>query len=262
MIDRRAALGDALRESGICELAPRDVILVTDFDGTLSEVVSDPAQAAIHPASLEALRRLSRTLGHVAVLSSRSTADLEARVHLEGVELIGDSGLTDLSADERRRLEMFNVEAGRVLADVPGVWLEVKPAATAIHHRHAQVDRQEILDLIGHAVRETGLHVQAGRRVIEVIPREHPKGDALAGLVVRLRPGAVICLGDDENDRPMFDYVGALDRPHLTVGVASNEAHADLFDDCDVVLSGPDEVSTLLTSLAGWAEPREGVSAG
>jgi trehalose-6-phosphatase len=62
-----------------------------------------------------------------------------------------------------------------------------------------------------------------------------------------------VCLGDDENDRPMFDYLQRISRPHLTVGVASAEARADLFDGCDLVASGPDEVSRFLTMLAEWA---------
>jgi trehalose-phosphatase len=112
--------------------------------------------------------------------------------------------------------------------------------------------------LIQPAVRETGLHAMAGRRVIELIPRAAPKGDALAGLVVRWQPRGVVCLGDDENDGPMFDYVGSLERPHMTVGVASTEARADLFANCDVVVSGPDEVSDLLTALADWSEGQSG----
>jgi trehalose-phosphatase len=254
MRETRSDLSGALKMSRLADLAPADVLLVTDFDGTLAEVVSNPAHATLHPASRSALEKLSHTLCHVAVLSSRSRADLQTRVPIGGVELIGDSGLGDMTSDERRRLDMFNVESGRVLADVPGVWLETKPAGTAIHHRHAQVHPAEILRRIGPAVRETGLHVHVGRRVIEVMPRERPKGDALAGLIVRLQPRGVICLGDDENDRPMFDYVGALARPHLTVGVASEEARADLFAGCDLVVSGPEEVGDFLTALADWSQ--------
>lgn len=254
MREVRVDLDGALEASRLSNLAPAEVLLVTDFDGTLSEVVSNPAHAVLHPASRAALERLTHTLSHVAVLSSRSRADLETRVPVGGVELIGDSGLGDMTSDERRRMDMFNVESGRVLADVPGVWLETKPAGTAIHHRHAQVHPAEILRWIGPAVSETGLHVHVGRRVIEVMPRERPKGDALAGLIVRLQPGGVICLGDDENDRPMFDYVGRLARPHLTVGVASEEAGADLFAGCDLVVSGPEQVGAFLTALADWSQ--------
>src|SRR5438067_1827572 len=99
----------------------------------------------------------------------------------------------------------------------------------------------------------THLKAQPGRRVIEVIPREHPKGDALAALVQTRRPEGVVCLGDDENDRPMFAYLKRSGRPHLTVGVASDEARADLFVECDLVVSGPEEVSRFLTLVSEWA---------
>jgi trehalose 6-phosphate phosphatase len=253
MISNRTDAREALRKTGIAGLSPREVLLVTDFDGTLSHVVSDPAAATIHPGSKAALERLASTLGHVAVLSSRQASDLERRVPVPGVELIGDSGLGEMSSDERRRLDMFKVEAARVLADLPGVWVEAKSAGAAIHYRHAQIEPSKLLDLLGPAVRETHLIVQPGRRVVEVIPRERPKGEALAGLIARRQPRGVICLGDDENDRPMFDWVGGLSGPHLTVGVASDEARPDLFEGCDLVVSDPDEVSEFLTALAAWA---------
>jgi len=51
----------------------------------------------------------------------------------------------------------------------------------------------------------------------------------------------------------MFELVSGLVRPHLIVGVGSAEAPADLFARCDLVLSGPEEVSRFLTLLADWA---------
>ena len=241
------------RATALSSLPPREIMLVTDFDGTLAEIASDPTEARIVPASLAALRRLAVLLRSVVVLSSRPTADIERMVPLRGIDLIGDSGLVDISADERSRLDLFNVKAAQVLSGLAGVWLEIKPGGTAVHHRHAQVDPAEIVRLITPLLQTTHLRAQPGRRVIEVIPRDHPKGDALAAMIERRRPEGIICLGDDENDRPMFDYVGRLERPHLTVGVASNEARADLFAGCDLVVSGPEEVSRFLTMVAEWA---------
>ena len=229
---------------------------MTDFDGTLAEIAPDPTEAHILPASLAALRRLAALLGKVAVLSSRPASDLERLVPLRGIDLIGDSGLVDITPDERARLGLFNVKAAQVLSGFSGVWLEMKPGGTAVHHRKAQVDPSEILALIKPLLESTHLKAQPGRRVIEVIPREHPKGDALAALVQKRRPEGVVCLGDDENDRPMFDYLKRSGRPHLTVGVASDEARADLFAECDLVASGPEEVSRLLTLVSEWATSR------
>jgi trehalose 6-phosphate phosphatase len=237
----------------VSSLRPRDILLVTDFDGTLAEITDDPRDAHILPASLAALRRLAALLRRVAMLSSRPTADLERMLPLRGVDLIGDSGVADITPDERQRLDRFNVKAAELLGGFAGVWLEIKPGGTALHHRKAHVDPSEILAVIKPLLESTNLKAQSGRRVIEVIPRDRPKGDALATLIERRRPEGVVCLGDDENDRPMFDYLRRISRPHLTVGVASAEARADLFAGCDLVASGPDEVSRFLTMLAEWA---------
>lgn len=228
-------------------------MLVTDFDGTLAEVVSDPGQAAILPASAAALERLSARLRRVAVLSSRPTSDLARLVPVRGIDLIGDSGLSDLTSDERRRLDRFNIEAAIRLSEIHGVWLEIKAGATAIHYRHARAGADELLESIRQALNETGLHAQRGRRLIEVIPRDRAKGDALQLLIRRRSPVAVVCIGDDENDRPVFELVSRLDGPHLVVGVASNEAPRDLFASCDLVINGPADVSRFLTMVAEWA---------
>jgi len=244
---------DLWRRSPISSLRPRDLLLVTDFDGTLAEIAPDPTDSYILPASLAALRRLAMLLRRVAVLSSRPAADLERLVPLRGIDLIGDSGVIDITADERARLDRFNVKAAQSLSGFAGVWLEIKPGGTAVHHRKAQIDPSEILALIKPLLESTHLKAQPGRRVIEVIPREHPKGDALAALIMRRQPEGVVCLGDDENDRPMFDYLQRTGRPHLTVGVASDEARADLLAECDLVASGLEEVSRFLTMIAEWA---------
>ena len=244
---------DVWRQSPVSSLRPRDILLVTDFDGTLSEIASDPTEAYILPASLATLRRLAALLRRVAVLSSRPTSDLERMLPLRGVDLIGDSGVADITPDERARLDLFNVKAAQLLSGFAGVWLEIKPGGTAIHHRRAQVAPSEIVALIKPILQSTHLKAQPGRRVIEVIPREHPKGDALAALIRRREPEGVVGLGDDENDRPMFDHLKRTRLPHLTVGVASDEARADLFAGCDLVVSGPEEVSRFLAMVAEWA---------
>lgn len=247
------SLYEVWRHAAVAALRPREVMLVTDFDGTLAEIAPDPTEAFMLSESVAALGRLTGLLQRVAVLSSRPTADLERMVPVRGVELIGDSGLLDLTPDEHARLDRFNVKAAQLLSGTPGVWLEIKPGGTAIHYRHAQVGAPEILRAIEPLVDGRGLFAQPGRRVIEVIPRAEPKGAALAALIRRRQPRGVVCIGDDENDRPMFEYLAAHDMAHLNVGVASEEAHGDLFARCDLVLAGPAEVSRLLMMLAEWA---------
>ena len=46
---------DMWRLSPVSSLKPRDLLLVTDFDGTLAEIAPDPTEAHILPASLAAV---------------------------------------------------------------------------------------------------------------------------------------------------------------------------------------------------------------
>lgn len=228
-------------------------MLVTDFDGTLAEIVSDPVEAVILPGSLQALGRLVNRMRRVAILSSRPTSDLEGFVGLAGGDLIGDSGVGHLPLEARQRLDRFNAQASKLLRTFNGVWLEMKPGATAVHYRHSNASFDVLMAVLRPVVDAADLIAQPGRRVIEVMPTDRPKGSALERLLEKWEPAGVVCIGDDENDRPMFDLVSGLARPHLIVGVSSAEAPADLFAQCDLVVSGPEEVSRLLTLMADWA---------
>jgi hydroxymethylpyrimidine pyrophosphatase-like HAD family hydrolase len=98
------------------------------------------------------------------------------------------------------------------------------------------------------------LAADLGRKVIEIHAPNAGKGNALAALLPGEDPGGVVCFGDDENDRSMFDYVSSLEVPHTCVGVTSPEAPPHLFDRCDIVVNGPAESVALLNEIVEWAE--------
>lgn len=242
------------RASAVTQVDPRDVILVTDFDGTLAEVVPDPAAAAARPDSLEAIQQLAGLLADVIVLSSRTPAQLEKLIPIEGVRLIGDSGLAHPRHAQKEALDRFNAQAGWLLEKVPGAWLEVKPASTAIHFRNTDKSGEEMLALIQPLLEGSRLSGALGRRVIEVHTPRAGKGSALAALIPSEDPSGVIAFGDDENDRSMFDYMSELDIPHLSVGVWSPEAPRHLFDKTDLVVPGPEGAARVLGEIVEWAK--------
>lgn len=243
------------RQSPVAQIDPCEVILVTDFDGTLADVVADPALAAARPESLDALRDLVPRLADVIVLSSRAPAQLQSLVPLEGVRLIGDSGLATPRHAQKEALERFSVDAANLLERIPGAWIELKPASTAIHFRNTDKSGQEMLALI-RPLLDNRLAAALGRRVIEVHAPKAGKGSALAALLPGEDPGGVVCFGDDENDRSMFDYICNVDFPHMCVGVWSPEAPHDLFDRCDLVVPGPAGAAQVLREMAEWAKTR------
>ena len=248
-----AEIADVWRRSPVAALRPADVMLVTDFDGTLAEIGPDPARSVAIPESLDALRRLSSHLEQVVVLSSRTPTELTRLVPLNGIRLIGDSGLAPPTPDEQRALEEFNADAARLLGAIPGAWIEIKPASTTVHLRNAQATVEDAMPLLQPLIKATGLAGTRGRKVIEVHSRFAGKGTALAGLIAEIDPGGIVGMGDDENDRSAFEVLSESAIPHLSVGVSSPEVASDLFERCDLVVAGPHQATTFLEMLAAWA---------
>jgi trehalose-6-phosphatase len=110
-----------------------------------------------------------------------------------------------------------------------------------------------VLGLLRPLLRETGLYGGLGRKVIEVHSPQATKGHYLAALMERTKPGGLVCLGDDENDRSVFAMASAQSVPHLCVGVGSTEVPPDLFDLCDLVVEGPPEAARFRRTLVDWA---------
>jgi trehalose 6-phosphate phosphatase len=243
----------AWRNSALADVPPAELVLVTDFDGTLADIVPDPAQSAALPQALEALSHLVQLLADVIVLSSRTPEQLEKLVPIAGVRLIGDSGRATPRLAQRQTLESFNADVAVVLERIPGAWLEVKPSSSAIHFRKTDLSGEEMLALIRPLLEGRRLVADLGRKVIEVHAPNAGKGTALAALIPADDPAGVICFGDDENDRSMFEYVSSLTIPHMCVGVSSPEAPRDLFDQCDLVVSGPEEAAALMHEIVEWA---------
>lgn len=256
MIQETQEITHAWDESPVAHIPPEELILVTDFDGTLAEVVKDPAAARATPESLRALEELVLLLADVIVLSSRPPAQLQDLVPVQGVRLIGDSGLAVPRHAQKDALDRFNAEAARLLQGAPGAWLEVKPASTAIHFRNTDLNGEEMLRLLRPVLEGARLEAALGRKVVEVHAPKAGKGPALAHLLPGEDPGGVVCFGDDENDRSMFDYVCKLDIPHMCVGVWSPEAPVDLFDSCDLVVPGPVGATAVLEEIVEWAKAR------
>jgi trehalose 6-phosphate phosphatase len=250
---RSMDVAEVWRESPVWAIPPNQVLLVSDFDGTLSEIVPEPAKAVGLTDSLLALGRLAKLLAKVVILSSRTYAELARFVPVPGVLLVGDSGLPKPHGDELLALKRFNVEAPKLLAATPGAWLEIKPASSAVHFRNAAVSGNEVLELLRPLLSETGLYGGLGRKVIEVHSPQATKGNYLEALMKRTAPGGLVCLGDDENDRSVFKMASMRSVPHLSVGVGSTEVPPDLFDLCDLIVQGPPEAARFLQTLVDWA---------
>ncbi len=265
-------------ERAMTHLERRPLLVVSDFDGTLSRIVDDPWGAAILPLGRRALRTLAGTPGvHVVVLSGRTAADVAARVRVGGVTYLGNHGMERAVVARRARPDRVRatsaeqaaheaVHAAERLADevprlVPEPWLivERKPPAVAFHYRTAP-DIAEAAARVRAAVDQLDpngvLERFPGRRVLELRPfGAVAKGEALIALVEELRPQSVFLLGDDVSDAMAFRALRELRARGVTDGIAvavqaRQEVPVEVLAVADLVLSSPVEATRFLSAIA------------
>ncbi len=191
------------------------IALFLDFDGTLARLEAKPEQVSLDGCVRQALAVLGRSdRFRVWIVSGRRQADIRARVGVPGIRYLGLHGWegragASLAEESEDRLASVLDCLGRRLAAIPGIWIEDKAHALAIHYRAADaagVSRaRAILDdvIAPHALL---LRLQPGKSVWEILPSElEDKGAAvgreLATLGRRVLP---IYVGDDEGDEPAF----------------------------------------------------------
>jgi trehalose 6-phosphate phosphatase len=256
--------------------AARPLLVVSDFDGTLSRIVLDPWGATILQGAQRALRKLAAVDGvHVALLSGRTVQDLAARARVGGATYVGNHGMERGSLGRGRRAEGISVEvvsvaprheqlAGRLADEVPRVigasWLVVerKPASVAFHFRGAP-DIDAAAAMVRAAVDNLDPGAELvrfpGRRVLELRPPGAPaKGEAFRSLLEERRPAAALMLGDDTSDALAFAVLrearAARELQGLAIGVqARDEVPADVSAATDLVLSSPVEAARFLAGL-------------
>ncbi|HKA09006.1 MAG TPA: trehalose-phosphatase [Candidatus Dormibacteraeota bacterium] len=232
---------------------PRGLLVVSDFDGTISEIVDEPAKARLVPEAVGAIQRLVPRVLRVVVVSGRSGEFLRSQIPFAGVVLRGNYGQSGVTGEERLRLDRFNHEAGNRIRAWAAVWLEPKPASTSIHFRNQPDAGGDLHQRLSPLADSLDLVISRGRMVLEVTLPRADKGRTLNQLVTEMQPDGVVFAGDDTGDLTAFEQMSLLPVPHLTVGVASPEVSPATFEACDLVLNCPRAVAAFLGCLADWA---------
>ncbi len=259
-------------------LEGRPLLVVTDFDGTISRISDDPWGASILPLGRRSLRALAGLPKvHVVVLSGRTARDAAARVRVGGVTYLGNHGMERSFLRRGSRPEGLRAQvdsaaheavhaAERLSDEVPKAigesWLivERKPPAVAFHFRTApdlEMAQAAVLAAVDQLDPTGILERFHGRRVLELRPfGAVAKGEALEALVERYKPHAVFMLGDDVSDAMAFKSLRAMRKRGVTDGVAvAVKARPDyvppeVLAEADVVLSSPMEATRFLSALA------------
>lgn len=237
--------------------------LFFDVDGTLAEIQPRPELVFVPPAILAALEQLHASGVPVAVISGRPLAQLDALLGplrlpaagVHGAERRSASGeLCNLALDQRL-LHQVGEELQRACAAHPGLLLESKGVAFALHFRLApelEPIARDLADAFAERYAEL-LTVQPGKCVFELKPRGASKGEVIRAFMgeAPFAGRLPVFLGDDLTDEAGFAAVNALGGRSIKIGTGPSEAHERLAS----VAAVSDWLEGLVATLPRYAHP-------
>lgn len=232
-------------------------LLLLDYDGTLTNFVSDIRPLSSKPTSK--LLRILKKLGHaqeneIMVVSGRPKRALEAWFSKLKIALVAEHGAwvkdhgkwmarSDYSPNWKEKilpiLEAINERT-------PGAFIENKQFSLVWHYRNvspelAYVRKASLKHDVEKPLRDSDIHMFQGNQIIEFKPQFITKG---ATAKQKLSEGGydfVLAIGDDYTDEDMFEAL-PVDAITIKVGLTSSNARYHV--------SSVDQVHTFLAALA------------
>ncbi|WP_248320229.1 trehalose-phosphatase [Caballeronia sp. Sq4a] len=210
-----------------------------DFDGTLVELASTPDGIFVPrsvPDILAALRRATNNA--VAVVSGRGIDNIDSFLQIPDLPIAGMHGAErrDANGDvqrigfnDERLLRMEHVLECVVSAN-PGMLLEIKGAALALHYRNAPDREPAARAATERLVNEyaDAYVLQPGKMVYEIKPKDVDKGRALRAFMAEppFTGRKPVFIGDDLTDEKGFAVVNEFDGLSIKVGPGETVARS------------------------------------
>lgn len=237
-----------------------DWALFLDIDGTLIEHADHPESVTI-PQDLPSRLAAAQTALHgaVALISGRTIDWMDQRLAPARLAAAGQHGAEIRLAPDAPSVPIpmpkWRAPLEAALKDAvgtwPGVYVEHKPLALAVHFRAVPQDGDAVMDEVARLARSfhEGVEFIRGRFVIEVREAGSDKGRAVRALMnTAVFTGRVpVFLGDDVTDEDGFRAARALGGIAVAVGPRHTEQ-------ADFRLSGPAEVRSLIADLPALVE--------
>jgi trehalose 6-phosphate phosphatase len=249
----------------VCQSPPAGVL--TDIDGTISEIVAHPEWATVSEETRVALSSLTSQFALVGAVSGRSAEDARNLVGLDGLVYSGNHGMeiwrngrleqSPLAARYSPHIEELLSEL-TITRRVPGLFVENKGLTASIHFRTTSdpaVLEQELLDEVYGLAKKHGLRITQGRMVVEIRPPvELSKGTSVLEIIDEYQLEGLVYLGDDVTDIDAFKALRQrrleTGKPYVAIGVESSGTPEDVINTSDATVNGVEGVVALLRSCA------------
>jgi trehalose 6-phosphate phosphatase len=236
--------------------AGEKLLLLFDYDGTLTPLVEHPWQAKLNPSTRELLADLAaQPHVHVGVLSGRRLDELEQLVGLPQLSYCGVSGIEmrlegnllvhPAARDSVQLIDEITRRLSAIEHVYPGAWVEHKRYGFTVHYRGVEAAlipevRTRIQGFLESWSQRLRI-VEAPLAVEVLVGGTWTKGDAVRKMLEQVgEPVFVFYAGDAANDREALEAVmaqggvavgvGPLAPSSVTTHVADPETLVNWFD--------------------------------
>jgi trehalose 6-phosphate phosphatase len=205
--------------------------LFLDVDGTLLEIARHPDDVRAPPGLKDLLASVAAAVdGALALVSGRTIAALDRifaplylpAAGLHGLERRDAAGRVHYPEGYASRIAVARGGLLEFVQSEPGLLLEDKGAALALHYRNAPALEAQCRRHMALARSAAGedFHVQPGKMVLELKPSGHDKGSAVHAFMAEppFRGRQPVFVGDDITDEDGFRAVNGLDGVSIRVG--------------------------------------------
>lgn len=228
------------------------LLLLFDYDGTLTPIVSRPEEALLSPEVREKIYTLAqKPTSSVGIISGRSMLELKYMVAVEGIYYAGNHGLeiegpglkfvSKPAETARAVIKDLAWQLSAALESIDGVIVEDKGLSLSVHYRLVKKGDEnrvaETFEQIAAPLANEGkIKITSGKKVLEVRPPiDWHKGKAVEAItreikaLLKLESVLTLYLGDDTTDEDAFRVVHRPEGWSIFVGEENPSSNAEYF---------------------------------
>lgn len=241
----------------------RQLLLLMDYDGTLTPIVERPELAELSPEVRGSLQQLARnarlTLG---VISGRIMEDLRERVGVSGIVYAANHGLEvegpginfvhPMAKKSEPLLDSLYQDIRKAIADIEGARIDNKGLTLSLHYRLVDEARlgelnASFFEIVKAPLLSGEIRITPSKKAYDIRPGvDWGKGEAIELIAQKVRRDGeplIIFLGDDVTDYDGFRVVNSRGGISIYVGEDIAEPGAQY------LLPSPKETHQLLKLL-------------
>lgn len=215
--------------------------IITDIDGTISEIVPTPMEAVVSPEIKNIFEKIANKFKFTGVMTGRSILNAMDMMGSDKITYIGNHGLEQykngkitVDPEVKEFIPLIKKLADIIKKELKHydcILFQDKKLSFTVHYRlceNGEEIRKKSLKAIESIKQSKSLKIAEGRKVIEIRPPAgHDKGTILQKFILNNDIKKIIYLGDDITDSDAFIKLNELKNQHkvdsLTIVVNSKE---------------------------------------